>query len=717
MTFRSKTLMTMAIVAVLVVTGAAQNTKSAGVLLEAAQQKETLEGDLRGAVAIYKDVVTRFGKSDRPAAATALLRMAECYEKLGDPEATGAYQQILTNYADQATAASVARSRLSSGMPKPICEHCGDIYGSVSPDGKFMATVTPFFGGENNGDIGLLELATNKLTPLHIEGAGPQGAGVAVSPRLSPDMRQVAYQWFNASKKLAELRIVSRDAPGKARVLVSNPEITYIEPHAWSKDGSLLVVLERPDETWEIAMVSTTTGAMTKVRSLDWRISGPLHETSLSPDGRFIAYAAFTTNPKAPIPSRRSGDLERQIYVVATDGSGEVAVTSGAGAKRHPVWTPDGRYVTYVSNLSGAWGLWARSIVSGKPSGQAVLVKNNIGSFVAPLGITSGGAYHYYEGRSGVVRTTIVGIGPQSPSGRAEETFVGAGPSWSPDGKSIAVGRPGISGNEEIVVRRLDTGDERTLKSPAVVSFPFTWFADSRSLLVVAVEDSRRSWYRVNVDTGGVEKLSPVGAEGFSINANVRALSRDGRTLYLGTWTSATDRVLNRITALDLTTGTHRDVFRIPVDADGLPRAAQDAALATSPDGRHLAIMFRDRKLGRTRLATVQVDGQGYREIAEPFNANNIRTKLAWSTDGRWIYFTTVSPTKGVGSADTDVHRIARVPAGGGAIELTDVIVEGLERFDISPDGVRLAYSRLQPEGAAELLWSLDVSWLMKSAR
>src|SRR4029453_17008102 len=122
------------------------------------------------AIVIYKDVVARFGTSDRSAAATALLRMAECYEKLGDPKASDTYQEILTKYADQASAVSAARSRLTSGMPKMICEHCADIYGSVSPDGRLMATVSPFFGGENAGDIGLLELGTNKLTPMRIEG-------------------------------------------------------------------------------------------------------------------------------------------------------------------------------------------------------------------------------------------------------------------------------------------------------------------------------------------------------------------------------------------------------------------------------------------------------------------------------------------------------------------------------------------------------------------
>ena len=127
-----------------------------------------------------------------------------------------------------------------------VCELCADIYGSVSPDGKFMATVSPFFGGENVGDIGLLELATNKVTPLHIEGSGKEPTGIAFSPVLSSDMRQIAYLWASNKEKSRQLRVVPREPGGKPRVLANNPEIIYIEPHDWASNGSVLVMMQRP---------------------------------------------------------------------------------------------------------------------------------------------------------------------------------------------------------------------------------------------------------------------------------------------------------------------------------------------------------------------------------------------------------------------------------------------------------------------------------------
>jgi Tol biopolymer transport system component len=221
----------------------------------------------------------------------------------------------------------------------------------------------------------------------------------------------------------------------------------------------------------------------------------------------------------------------------------------------------------------------------------------------------------------------------------------------------------------------------------------------------------------LDVQTGTFKVVAPRSVEGHNPNPNILALGPDGRTLYLGTYRGDTGQEMDRITALDLVTGQRREVFRLPMEADNVPNAAQNFSLAISPDGRTLAFMVFDRKLNRTRLATVGTDGQGYRELTEPVHARNIRTKLIWSRDGESIYFTISAEPPGVGSADSDRHRIMRVSARGGVPQSTGIEVDGLERFDVSPDGSRITYSSLRPEGAGQLLWALDISRLMKPAR
>jgi len=83
----------------------------AEVALQAAIKKETVDGDLQGAIERYKGIAE---SRNRVAAAKALLRMGQCYEKLGDPQARKAYERVLTQFPDQKDAAQEARKRLSA---------------------------------------------------------------------------------------------------------------------------------------------------------------------------------------------------------------------------------------------------------------------------------------------------------------------------------------------------------------------------------------------------------------------------------------------------------------------------------------------------------------------------------------------------------------------------------------------------------------------------
>jgi hypothetical protein len=119
-----------------------------------------------------------------------------------------------------------------------------------------------------------------------------------------------------------------------------------------------------------------------------------------------------------------------------------------------------------------------------------------------------------------------------------------------------------------------------------------------------------------------------------------------------------------------------------------------------------------DRELRATRIATVNVDGSGYRELVPPVVAQRLRNKLLWSPDGNWIY-----AVAGGREEDDLKFRVIRIPAMGGAVEETGIEIERLDAMSISPDGTTLAYSTLKPEGWGELLWSLDVAAILGPGR
>ena len=81
--------------------GQSQATRPAEVQLKAALHKEQVEGDLKGAIEQYKKIAAQPG-AGRATVATALLRMGQCYEKLGNAEARTAYERLVRDFADQA---------------------------------------------------------------------------------------------------------------------------------------------------------------------------------------------------------------------------------------------------------------------------------------------------------------------------------------------------------------------------------------------------------------------------------------------------------------------------------------------------------------------------------------------------------------------------------------------------------------------------------------
>jgi hypothetical protein len=135
----------------------------ADVTLEKARRKETLEGDLKGAISLYAKAVAE-SKGDRAVSAKALIAMAECHRKLGDAEARGIYERIVREYADQKDAVNIARTRLGTAAPvaakgdRPVWTGPEvDIFGRISPDGRYLTYVDLF----QTGNLMIHDMVTN----------------------------------------------------------------------------------------------------------------------------------------------------------------------------------------------------------------------------------------------------------------------------------------------------------------------------------------------------------------------------------------------------------------------------------------------------------------------------------------------------------------------------------------------------------------------------
>jgi len=172
----------------------AQKSSQADLLFESARQKETLEGDPKGAIREYEEIVKRHS-SDREVAAKALLAMAECHQKLGDGEARAIYERVLREYADQKQSVALARARLGgSGSAtrakgdRPVWTGPKvDGFGTSSPDGRLLTYTDWSTGGLVLRD--LVAGTDRRLTP------GSWAEGQTQFSAISRDAKQVAYQW------------------------------------------------------------------------------------------------------------------------------------------------------------------------------------------------------------------------------------------------------------------------------------------------------------------------------------------------------------------------------------------------------------------------------------------------------------------------------------------------------------------------------------------
>ena len=269
----------------------AQQKRQQDIDLQAAIRTETVDGDLNRAIKQYGAIAAKY-KADRAVTATALVHMAECYQKLGDAEAQKIYERLVRDFSDQKEAVTIARANL--GGPEPAARAKGDravwtgprvdLFGQVSPNGRFITYV------DWGGDLNLMvhDVVTNSDRALTAT-PSPRFSQFAEFSTISRDGKQVAYAWLN-EKGLYDLRILSLQGTSLAeprRFLSSNDDISSIAPVDWSPDSNWIAVnVRRKDGTGQIALVAVSDGSLRVLKSVDWRGANRI---AFSPDGRFIA--------------------------------------------------------------------------------------------------------------------------------------------------------------------------------------------------------------------------------------------------------------------------------------------------------------------------------------------------------------------------------------------------------------------------------------------
>ena len=650
--------------------------------------QENGAGDLQAAVALYEKIVAD-ETADRPVRAKALLHIGLCYQKLGKQEAQKAYQRVIEEFADQFEVVAEARERLAALHPDSE-EHgfvvrrvwAGpevDLHGSVSPDGRYLTSVDM----RATGDLIIRDIAagenrslTGKTSRMDYE--------YALGSIFSPDGQRIAYTWFSMerfpdSNGLSyELRIINRDGSGMRRIYRS-AEVPYVEPHGWTPDGAqVLVLFFNNDNTYQIALVSAKDGSTQVLKTFDWRRP---RRMSLSPDGKSIVY---------DFPPREDSP-QRDILLLAADGTREVTLVKHAANDLNPIWTPDSKRILFISDRTGRMGLWALKVAADGAVGSAQLVKSDIGQG-SPLGFSPEGCFYYGVG-IGERNIYMATLEPETASLLSQpvplaETYMGANsaPEWSPDGKSFAYISQRSREQSVVVIRNLETGAQREFTPDIKLSRTLPrrrlrWSPDGSTLLASGRSRKGREGgiYRIDVETGAVSFEGP---------AKYAEWSPDGKGFFYRGLGPENNLLFYR----SLETGRTREIHRVRPPEDHL------GPFIVSPDGRQIVI--HEGGGNGPVLKVIPAEGGEPREL---YRGPHFDHALAWTPDGRHILFG--SPDL---ATDPDAGRMElwRIPVSGGSPERVGLAKEGrFHDLRISPDGRRLAFTVEEP---SKEVWVLE---------
>ena len=303
-----------------------------------------------------------------------------------------------------------------------------------------------------------------------------------------------------------------------------------------------------------------------------------------------------------------------QVWVKTLGSGVPIQITFGDLPAVRPRWSASGDRIIY--SVRGG-GIWSVAPLGGE---SRRIVENGWNADLSP-----DGQRLVFE-RSGQILIANADGSDVVPLPGIEEKFMpyfgDAWPTFSPDGKSIAVflGEEGRYG--DYWVMPATGGAPRRLTTDLEEGGAPAWSPDGQFLVFPSARAGSLNLWRVPI-AGGVPEALTTGP-GDDLDP---AVSPDGRTLLFAnvkrTWS---------VVVHDVKSGVRRTL---------LEKRTPLVFPAYSPDGRRIALMGRNSR-GDTHLFVMNADGSNLTPVTD--GAGEINIMPRWGSDGETLYFYQVRP-------------------------------------------------------------------------
>ena len=420
------------------------------------------------------------------------------------------------------------RKTVERDQPKPVA-----FKGRLLPGlGLAVLLLAAFLLGRESGKSAPVPLRFGQSTKVTWDPA------VEALPVMSPDGRSVAY----ASGTPARMRVFVRSVAG-GRGLALTDDTSQVQSHPrWSPDGSRVLFLQGGG----VFSVSASGGAETPeippgrtspVVSAAWSPEGKSigyvigdslfvregrnesrgiagffepNACQWSPDGEYIACASGNA-VSMMVGSLFGNQSPSQIVTVRIADGMVTSLTDSLSVNQSPVWSPDGRWLYFVSNRYGPRDIFATAMSGGRRSGPAIRLTTGLNAHTISLAADGSRlAFASLVIESNAWSIPLPANPPATASGETQLTFgvqLVETSDMSPDGRWLVYDSD-LGGNTDLYRVALPSGTPERLTTDSADDFFPDVSPDGREIAFHSWRGGSRDIYVLPLDGRPIQQVS-----------------------------------------------------------------------------------------------------------------------------------------------------------------------------------------------------------------